>query len=591
MAFETTESATSSSQSRQLSRVSSNSRAEPVLMAEASSRVVEAKWFIDCTLLKECAAENLHGFAKLYPEQFGDGPVAKMPKTQLSWGSACSGCEGALYVAHAINASFAGAKWPVRLQHRFSCESCRDKQKWVHVVSASHRCADADELFADLFGADDEDDDESHHTCIFADIQNLGNETAHCVVHNRECPVPQVDVFMCGVSCKDVSRQNPGRDMSKHVIAEGHSRGGTAQTWQGFASYVSIKQPGIVVFENVDGLDDNVGQTAQSNMDVVVQTMKGFGYEAQPMMTDAHEFGCPSKRRRVYICFFKRTFHKFCFQDRPLSQSVTMFRSMTASCMRSAPCVTEVLLDGSCEAVSAGLLELQNKRAQAEERAANAKAKAKAKAQPAANWVEQHLKASETLGVRWGQPAGRELESSPWFRTLTDREKDALVLSRSHAPQAGFRNLSQSLNRIHTMTLAEGCTKHVAPTMLPGQILFVELVRPPRLLLGREALILQGFPVETFLRDMDVAGYNACDDPFPNLAGDSAKKRKKRMNDKPWLTEALMMDLAGNSFSFPVLLAVWQSAVCAVDYRAATETVKVADVEEAMDALAFLVSL
>ncbi|CAE7331255.1 unnamed protein product [Symbiodinium sp. CCMP2592] len=508
MAFETTESATSSSQSRQLSRVSSNSRAEPVLMAEASSRVVEAKWFIDCTLLKECAAENLHGFAKLYPEQFGDGPVAKMPKTQLSWGSACSGCEGALYVAHAINASFAGAKWPVRLQHRFSCESCRDKQKWVHVVSASHRCADADELFADLFGADDEDDDESHHTCIFADIQNLGNETAHCVVHNRECPVPQVDVFMCGVSCKDVSRQNPGRDMSKHVIAEGHSRGGTAQTWQGFASYVSIKQPGIVVFENVDGLDDNVGQTAQSNMDVVVQTMKGFGYEAQPMMTDAHEFGCPSKRRR-----------------------------------------------------------------------------------PAANWVEQHLKASETLGVRWGQPAGRELESSPWFRTLTDREKDALVLSRSHAPQAGFRNLSQSLNRIHTMTLAEGCTKHVAPTMLPGQILFVELVRPPRLLLGREALILQGFPVETFLRDMDVAGYNACDDPFPNLAGDSAKKRKKRMNDKPWLTEALMMDLAGNSFSFPVLLAVWQSAVCAVDYRAATETVKVADVEEAMDALAFLVSL
>ena len=341
----------------------------------------------------------------------------------------------------------------------------------------------------------------------------------------------------------------------------------------------------------MDGLDDNVGQSAQSNMDVVLQIMKGFGYEAQPMMTDAHEFGCPSKRRRVYICFFKRTFHKFCFQDCPLSQTVTMFRSMTASCMRSAPCFTEILLDASCEAVSAGLQELQNKREQAEERAANAKAKAKAKAQPAANWVEQHLKASENLGVRWGQPAGHDLESNPWFRTLTDREKDALVLSRSHAPQAGFRNLSQSLNRIHTMSLVEGCAKHVAPTMLPGQLLFVELVSPPRLLLGREALLLQGFPVETLFRDMDVAGYNMCDDPFPNLAGDSAKKRKKRLNDKPWLTEALMMDLAGNAFSFPVLLAVLQSAVCAVDYRAATATVKVADVDEAFGALASLVSL
>ena len=141
------------------------------------------------------------------------------------------------------------------------------------------------------------------------------------------------------------------------------------------------------------------------------------------------------------------------------------------------------------------------------------------------------------------------------------------------------------------MSLVEGCAKHVAPTMLPGQLLFVELVSPPRLLLGREALLLQGFPVETLFRDMDVAGYNMCDDPFPNLAGDSAKKRKKRLNDKPWLTEALMMDLAGNAFSFPVLLAVLQSAVCAVDYRAATATVKVADVDEAFGALASLVSL
>ena len=341
----------------------------------------------------------------------------------------------------------------------------------------------------------------------------------------------------------------------------------------------------------MDGLDDNVGQTAQSNMDTVVQTMKGFGYEAQPMMTDAHEFGCPCKRRRVYICFFKRTYHKFCFQDRPIAETVTMFRSMTSSCMRSAPCVTEVLLDGNCEAVSAGLQELQNKRAQAEEKAANAKAKAKAKPQPNANWVEQHLKASENLGVRWGQPAGPDLERNPWFRTLTDREKDALVISRSHAPQAGFRNLSQSLNRIHTMTLAEGSTKHVAPTMLPGQILFVELARPPRLLLGREALLLQGYPVARFLSNMNDAGYNVSEDPFPDAEGDGVKKRKKRSIDKPWLTEALMMELAGNSFSFPVLLAVLQSAVCAVDYREASGTVKMEELEEAFDALSGLVSL
>ena len=254
MALQTTESASSSSQSRQLHRVASNSRAEPALMAAASSRVLEAAWFNDGSLLEKCAKENLRGFAKLYPQQLGEGPVAKLPRTQLLWGSACSGCEGASFVADAINASFAEAQWPVRLRHSFSCESSRDKQKWVHVVAASSCLSQTeDAIAADVFGNDasDLDDDESDHRCIFADIQTLGDETARCVVHNRECPVPQVDVFICGVSCKDVSRQNPSRDLSKPVMAEQQSRGGTAQTWHGFSTYVSMKQPGIVVFERL----------------------------------------------------------------------------------------------------------------------------------------------------------------------------------------------------------------------------------------------------------------------------------------------------------------------------------------------------
>ena len=154
-------------------------------MAAASSRVLEAAWFNDGSLLEKCAKENLRGFAKLYPQQLGEGPVAKLPRTQLLWGSACSGCEGASFVADAINASFAEAQWPVRLRHSFSCESSRDKQKWVHVVAASSCLRQTeDAIAADVFGNDasDLDDDESDHRCIFADIQTL-------VLRRRDSPM------------------------------------------------------------------------------------------------------------------------------------------------------------------------------------------------------------------------------------------------------------------------------------------------------------------------------------------------------------------------------------------------------------------
>ena len=74
--------------------------------------------------------------------------------------------------------------------------------------------------------------------------------------------------------------------------------------------------------------------------------------------------------------------------------------------------------------------------------------------------------------------------------------------------------------------------RYLAPTMLPGQLLWVELLKPPRFMLGREALLFQGFPVTRYFED--------CDPEY-----------------QP--SEHLMQDLAGNAMAFPVLLAVIQS--------------------------------
>ena len=606
---------------KKLARASSNP-AEPELMQEASSRVLSPEALLDSTALLACAVENARGFQKLFPDQLGDAALPSLSSTELSWGSACSGSEGAFYVAEALNKSFEHCNIPIRLKHKFSCEANKDKQRWIHTVLATGQVWDdlrfdssdklervpVEEAVEDVAatGNDSDSDYAARHVCIFEDIQALGQVTAKCVVHHQVggCPVPEVDVFVCGVSCKDVSRQNSRRDRKGLVFTQKESTGGSAQTWSGFKSFVSQRMPGLVIFENVDGLEDSVGQNTQSNLDLVVSTMAEFGYEAQTFMTDAHEFGLPARRRRLYIAFIKKVYHKFAFYRRSVHESVSMLRSMTASCVRSAPCASQVLLDSQDVAVAAGLQELQAKRARALEREDKAREKAVEKAKeppvPKASsgkskssgqgWVEQHLKYSDKLNMRWGQPAGPELEVNEWFLTLSDREKDVLIMSRIEAPNSGFRNLSQSVGRVHSHTLSLETQKHTAPTMLPGQILFVEVADPPRLLLGREALLYLGFPVQLFLQKMAEHGF--CHDqeplPLPNMAsGQVAKAKKRRTAVSTWLGEQLMMDLAGNAMALPVLLAIMQSSVCAIDFREET-AVNQKDTDQALEALALL---
>ena len=636
--------------SRELRPTGSNP-AEPELMVKASSRVLTAESLLEGDALLRCAVENLEGFQELFPSQLGQTTAAKLPEARLSWASACSGSEGAYYCVEALNKAFAFAKIPVKLKHVFSCEANKDKQKWIHVVLScgpvlpevenlqmasglvrpeagskdlemASRLVRPDAESEDLQMVSDlarpkseiddlemasgrvrpeaesaeSSDDEPAHACIFADVQDLGGETAFCVVHNGHCQVPTSDVFVCGVSCKDISRPNPRRDPSKPVLAEAESPGGSAQTWAGFKGFVSTKMPGIVIFENVDAIDDQSsdagGGAAANNMDLVLITMSGFGYEAQSLMTDASQFGCTARRRRVYICFIRKGYRKFSFQERTMTEVVSMFRSMTASCARSPPCASEVLLDPRDDAVAAGLFELQVKRSKANDREEKAKAKAKenpkTKSKPGGQgWIEQHLKFTAREGMRWGEPVGPDLEVNEWFLTLSDREKDVLMLSRSQAPEVAFRNLSQSVGRVHSNTFCRQTQRHIAPTMLPSQLLWVEVTKPPRLLLGRESLCYVGFPIRPFLRKMDSAGYEPGSDPLPDhdLANPAAPARKKqRRSDRLWLTEAFMADLAGNAMALPVLLAILQSAVCAVDMRETAPAITQQDTQAALAA-------
>ena len=122
------------------------------------------------------------------------------------------------------------------------------------------------------------------------------------------------------------------------------------------------------------------------------------------------------------------------------------------------------------------------------------------------DWVEQHMKMAETLRVSYGSLTYKHA-SSAWHSTLTAREQDALPLLAAQVPNTMMRDLSQSIFRADASTWKSDIGMHVAPTMLPRMQLWLEPcglhVKGARLMLGREALVFQGFPVLPFLTALE----------------------------------------------------------------------------------------
>jgi len=156
-----------------------------------------------------------------------------------------------------------------------------------------------------------------------------------------------------------------------------------------------------------------------------------------------------------------------------------------------------------------------------------------------------------------------------WFETLTAREQDALVLSRAQAPDAGFRNVSQSLGREHSTSF---CTETLGPHDSPKPAAFCGAAKAARLMLGQEALLFQGFPLCSFLALVEKMKKSIDMHEQPS----SCSRRKRHSEPKT---------IAGNAMALPVLLAIAQSAVASLLFRPASTA---ATAEETADALSAL---
>lgn len=538
--------------------------ADASLILSASSRVTEAFNVVEGTLLPTLARENLQGFKAVLPRNHplalgfvGGEQTRAMDDLELTWGSCCSGSEGVHYVVEACAQAMEETGLPVTFQHAFSCESNKAKRSWIADVLCKGQVFNSDmhETFAT----------HAEVGCIFEDIKDMGSEMSKCSLHGKECPVPSVDCLFIGTSCKDLSRANSSVDKSKLVLSQESSRGASAQTFRGMLSYCQGHRPTLVLFENVDAIDDKISSNTETNLSLLMNAMKELGYEGQKIMTDGQEFGLPCRRRRLYVMFIDKESSKVDTRTKTLSQIFSTLRTLVTSCMRSPPCSKECLLSPS----EPDHLELLEKALGEHQKSAQKAAEKKA---PPQTWLDRHMAYADGLGYRWGSAVDKELADNKWYQTLSKREADALVLSRVADPTCEFRNVSQSVGRINSVSQIDNKGKEVAPTMLPGQLMWVESQQ--RILTGYEALIYQGFPILLYLA--------------------KARSLPPACNSQSFLT-----DIAGNAMAFPVVLAIFQATLASVPWLPAHDSEDeddndenqeedAADVETALAALASL---
>ena len=225
--------------------------------SEAASREISSQSLMDGSWLLAVARENLELCKSMAPSRSSWGSAT------LTWGSMCSGSEGPAWVIAALNQLFEEHDASFRLEHVFSCEKDVEKRKWVHASSVLAEPAIAKVLARESGGSDLPALDwqsalKAHDApCIFTDIQDMGAAQAECWEHGPGCcHVKGVDLLIVGTSCKDMSRANPGQVRQELVLNSKESKGGSAQTFNGLLSYVEQHRPLMILFENVDAMED-----------------------------------------------------------------------------------------------------------------------------------------------------------------------------------------------------------------------------------------------------------------------------------------------------------------------------------------------
>ncbi|CAK0863930.1 unnamed protein product, partial [Prorocentrum cordatum] len=386
----------------------------------------------------------------------------------------------------------------------FACEKDKSKRSFYEGVVAPHM---------------------SCRGCMFEDLAELGNGRAKCSYHSKVCYVPMnAHVFVVGFSCKDFSRLTSSlkRDQKGSLLIGIVGSSGTTFHWA--FNHIMRARPAIVILENVPDIDeiekdeDGVGK----NVGHLYGILDEIGYSTKHSVFPSTDFGLPQKRRRCFfVCLRREAFHLTADQTAERLESIWH----QIDKLKTPPCPMMNFLYGN-----------DHPRVQAELERRQATTKSRD------DVGESHRRQLQMKGVSWKDlSVPSDLASNEWFQTLSARQKDCLIYYKSTAPDMITLDINPRFDR---------CVKPVGTTtqtLTPSMVMWVfqgkkgDQGKGSRLMLGFEAMRLQGFPTEWI------------------ESGDWKENDSK------------LVDLAGNAFSATVFAAIEIAVLATVKFPAQVE--------------------
>jgi site-specific DNA-cytosine methylase len=481
---------------------------------------------------------------------------------------------------------------PLQLRQVFACEIIEGKRKWIDALVNSPRRASGEPLM-----------------CIFCDIIDMGKTMAKCHTHGRLCRVPDCDILVASTSCKDLSKLSSNSSgFPEPVLSRAESPGGSAQTFRALLTYMDIHPIELLIYENSDNLDDHSPEDSQalvaasgqrSNSEIFTAEVTSRNMEGQSFVLNSSMFGTPQNRRRFWAVFAKSiNSRRFDFRLRSLNDVFRTLRLLVQVCQRLPPSADSLLLNDSHPAVCSEL----------------ARRTEKEREPAPFSWIKEHTKLLDSLLLPLDAPPPCDATlQSPWFKTLTRKQQSTLTIHQTtmlcsrmaasgqqrkktvgglinptqeqrnarrqdaaaqmtimdrlqarppaasgqivHASDLKFMiDLMPSPSRVSASTEDHRNVDVVlAPCIVPQQLLWLHRdgnSQQQRLMLGFEAMLLQGWPIG-------------------------------RAPDGIDFSNSFLQDLAGNATSTPVLLAVVLAMFYSVSwkYQDASENSDASDAE------------
>jgi site-specific DNA-cytosine methylase len=461
----------------------------------------------------------------------------------------------------------------LHLRQVFACEIVPQKRRWIDALVNSHRRALDEPLM-----------------CIFCDIRDMGKTTAHCHVHDRLCIVPDCDILVASTSCKDLSKLSSNRNKFEGpVLDRKESPGGSADSFRGLLTYMDSHSIEMLVYENSDNLDDcqdaasgqrsapDAAPGQKTNSEIFTAEVTSRNMEGQSFVLNSSLFGVPQARKRFWSVFVNCGISRILdFRRRSVTEVFRTLRLLVQVCQRLTPSAASLLLEEGDPAV---ITELARRVTIAEKR----------KPEPF-TWVNEHTRIYDSLLITADAPPPCAATSqSPWFKTLSRKQQSTLIthqttmlcsalgsgkggaaLGQAHkksnrgaaaaggvdtgvgtrtildflkstASSQGSTALGQTASlkfmvdlmpspgKVSTSTQdSRNDNLILAPCILPSQLLRLHRDGSfQRLLLGQEAMLLQGWPIGLLTAHESLA-----------------------------VSNAFLQDFAGNATSPPVILAV-----------------------------------